>query len=213
MADPIVYGADYSTYVRSVRLALEEKGVPYRLVAVDIVSGGGRSPEHLQRHPFGKIPAFEHDGFTLHETVAINRYIDETFSGASLQPAEARARARMTQVMAIIDSYGYQPMISAVVIQRLVVSMMGGTPDEAVIADAVPQAETALAVLEQLLGDQDYFAGGALSLADLHFIPVYDYFSQTAEGKRLLTATRNLGHWWQRVKARESVVKTRPSLA
>lgn len=30
-----VYGADYSCYVRIVRLALEEKGVPYQLVLVD----------------------------------------------------------------------------------------------------------------------------------------------------------------------------------
>lgn len=212
MAEPIVYGADYSTYVRSVRLALEEKGVSYRLVPVDILGEECKSPEHLRRHPFGKIPAFEHDGFGLHETVAINCYIDATFADPPLQPTAAQARARMFQVMAIIDSYGYPSMITAIVIQRLVVPMMGGTPDEAVVANAVPQADTVLTTLERLLGDQEYFAGGGLSLADLHVIPVYDYFSRTPEGGRLLAAAPGLGRWWQRVSGRASVRRTRTSL-
>ena len=36
MSEVTVYGAPYSTYVRAVRLALEEKGVPYDLVEVGI---------------------------------------------------------------------------------------------------------------------------------------------------------------------------------
>jgi glutathione S-transferase len=47
---PIVFGAPYSVYVRAARLALEEKGVPYELVPVDIFASGGPSPEHKARH-------------------------------------------------------------------------------------------------------------------------------------------------------------------
>ncbi|TIN15515.1 MAG: glutathione S-transferase family protein, partial [Mesorhizobium sp.] len=36
MSRPVVYGAGYSVYVRIVRLALEEKGIGYELVPVDI---------------------------------------------------------------------------------------------------------------------------------------------------------------------------------
>jgi hypothetical protein len=60
---PIVFGAPYSVYVRAVRLALEEKGVPYELVPVDIFAPGGPSPEHRERHPFGKIPPSNTPGF------------------------------------------------------------------------------------------------------------------------------------------------------
>src|SRR6516225_9595126 len=49
---PIVFGAPYSVYVRAVRLALEEKGVPYELVPIDIFAPGGAPPEHQVRHPF-----------------------------------------------------------------------------------------------------------------------------------------------------------------
>src|SRR5262244_2064840 len=76
---PIVFGAPYSVYVRTVRLALEEKGIAYELVPVDIFVPDGPPPEHMMRHPFGKIPAFEHAGFRLYEAGAITRYIDEAF--------------------------------------------------------------------------------------------------------------------------------------
>jgi hypothetical protein len=61
---PIVFGEPYSVYVRTVRLALEEKAVNYELVPVDVFASGGPPPEHKARHPFGKIPAFEHAGFS-----------------------------------------------------------------------------------------------------------------------------------------------------
>ena len=60
-----LHGAAYSVYVRIARLALEEKGVAYRLDEVDIFAEGGTDAAHRRRHPFGKIPAFEHDGFGL----------------------------------------------------------------------------------------------------------------------------------------------------
>src|ERR1700730_7833697 len=85
---PIVFGAPYSVYVRAVRLALEEKGVAYELVPLHIFAPGGPSEEHLQRHPFGKIPAFKHAGFHLYEAGAVTRYVDEAFSGPALQPAD-----------------------------------------------------------------------------------------------------------------------------
>lgn len=78
---PMVFGAPYSVYVRAVRLALEEKGIAYELVPIDIFASDGPPPEHLMRHPFGKIPAFEHAGFRLYEAEAITRYIDEAFDG------------------------------------------------------------------------------------------------------------------------------------
>jgi len=74
---PLLFGEPYSVYVRAVRLALEEKSVEYELVPVDIFNPGGPPPEHKARHPFGKIPAFEHAGFCLCEAGAFTRYVDE----------------------------------------------------------------------------------------------------------------------------------------
>lgn len=212
MGDPIVYGPGFSTYTRSARLALEEKGVAYHLEEINILEGAGQTPEHLARQPFGKVPAFEHDGFRLYETAAIMRYVDEAFDGPALQPADPKFRARMTQVSNILDSYGYPAIIGAVVMQRLVTPLLGGTPDETVIEGAKERVETTVRALEEILDGNPYLAGDALSLADLHLIPIYDYFAKTPEGEKLLAGTPNLQRWWQSVSTRPSVAKTAPQL-
>jgi len=212
MAKPVIYGPAYSTYARTCRLALEEKGTDYDLVEVDIFSGANQAPEHLARHPFGKVPAFAHDGLELYETDAIIRYVDEAFEGVDLQPADAAGRARMAQAISIIGGYAYPAMISQIFVQRAVMPITGGTADEDAIAAAIPQAETAVAALEKLIDGNAYLAGDRLSLADLLLIPVYDYFAQIPEGQKMLAKAPNLQRWWDTVRTRPSVAKTRPSL-
>jgi glutathione S-transferase len=212
MAKPIIYGPAYSTYARTCRMALEEKGADYDLVEIDIFSGAGRAPEHLARHPFGKVPAFEHDGLKLYETDAITRYIDETFQGVELQPKDVAGRARMTQAINIIGNYAYPSMIGQIVTQRVVVPMTGGTTDESVIAAAMPQAETCVAELEKLIDGNAYLVGDRLSLADLLLVPVYDYISQTPDGQKMLDKAPNLQRWWETMCKRPCVEKTKPTL-
>lgn len=211
MAKPILYGPGYSTYTRAARLAMEEKGVDYDLVEVDFI-GAGMPAEHLARQPFGKVPAFEHDGLMLYETSAIVQYVDEAFDGPSLQPSDPAGRARMTQVISIIDSYVYPRTVGDLVIQRLVVPILGGTADETVIEAALPEVDKSMGELERILGDQEYLAGSSLSLADLYLAPIFGYFVNTPESQNILDGKASLNAWWQRIEARESMAKTQPQL-
>lgn len=212
MAPPVIYGPALSTYVRTARLVCEEKGAAYELVDVDIMQGANKTPEHLARHPFGRVPAFEHDGFRLYETSAITRYLDAALPGPALTPADPKGAARMQQAIAIVDSYAYGSMISAIVIQRVVMPMVGGVADDTVIAAAIPTAETSLAAFEELLGGGHFLAGDGLSLADLHLAPVMAYFSATPEGQARLPNHPRLARWWGAVSSRPSMVKTQPPL-
>ena len=213
MTTPIVHGPAYSTYTRTVRLALEEKGVAYKLDEVDILKGEGQQPAYLARQPFGKVPAFTHDGLSLYETTAIARYADEAFPGPQLQPTDAKRRARMNQIMSIVDSYAYGSCIGKVVWQRVVTPLLGGKPDDQVVAEAMPMVDKSVAALEAAADPGGPFLCGAeLSLADLYLIPVIDSFSQTPEGKKALAGAPRLTRWWQAVSARPSVSKTRPQL-
>ncbi|MGD9508546.1 MAG: glutathione S-transferase family protein [Geminicoccaceae bacterium] len=212
MAAPIIHGPAISTYVRTVRLVCEEKGAPYQLAEVDIMQGGNKTPEHLARHPFGKVPAFEHDGFQLYETSAITRYLDAVLPGPSLTPADPKGAARMQQAIAIVDSYAYGSMISAIVIQRVVMPMVGGIADETMIAAALPTAEISLAAFEALLDGNRFLAGDSLSLADLHLTPVMAYFSATPEGQARLPRHPNLARWWGAMSSRPSMARTQPHL-
>lgn len=207
----VLHGPGYSTYARTARLALEEKGVAYALNEVDILSGKGNAPEHLARQPWGKVPAFEHDGFGLFETFAITRYVDEAFPGPALQPADARTRARMTQICGIVDSYAYGAMVQKVFWQEVIVPMQGGAPNAELIADGMKTAEKSLDVIEGLMGG-DLLCGSAVTLADLHLLPVVEYLRMTKPGAAAFAARPRLAAWWERMNARETVVRTRPKL-
>ena len=138
--NPIVFGAPYSVYVRAVRLTLEEKGVDYELEPVDIFASQGPPAEHLRRHAFGKIPAFEHAGFRLYEAGAITRYVDEVFPGPRLQPDDLRARARMNQIISVLDGYVYRTLVWDIYVERVSRPAMGIAADEQKIANALPKA-------------------------------------------------------------------------
>jgi glutathione S-transferase len=208
----VLYGPVYSTYARTARLVLEEKGIAYRLHEVDTLSGEGQKPEHLARHPWGKVPVLDDDGFSVFETAAITRYIDEAFPGPRLQATDAKQRARMVQICAVLDHYGWHPMVMRVFVQHIVAPMQGGTPDRAVIAEALPLAERALTVVESLMGGGDFLCGETISLADCHLVPILDYFARTDDGREVLARRPRLSAWWNRMEQRPSVVRTRPSL-
>ncbi|MCY7337503.1 MAG: glutathione S-transferase N-terminal domain-containing protein, partial [Chamaesiphon sp.] len=76
MSKLLIYGLTASTYVRTVRLLLEEIGAEYTLKSVNIFNGESQSPEYLAKHPFGKVPTLEVDGELLYETAAITEYLD-----------------------------------------------------------------------------------------------------------------------------------------
>jgi glutathione S-transferase len=213
MSRPIVHGIAGSPFVNSVRLTLDEKGVDYVFAEMPFGTGAHKAPEHLARHPFGRIPVLEHDGFLLYETQAIMRYVDRAFAGPALQPSDVRALARMDQLLNINDWYVFPSLGFGIAFQRLIVPQMGGTPDEDTIAAALPQARVCLSEIERLMGDGVYLAGDALSLADLIMAPPFGYFVMTPESRELLKPHARLNAWWARMSARDSLQRARPKAA
>lgn len=209
---PIVYGAAYSVYVRAVRLTLIEKGVAYDLVEADVFGSKVDRAEQLKRHPFGKIPAFEHGPLKLYESQAIERYVDEAFEGPALQPADVTRRARMNQALGMLDAYAYPELVWGVYTERVDKPRGGAAPDEARIAAAVAKSETCLRALGDIMGDDPWLAGPSLTLADLHGAPMIDYFREAPEGRALLARFPRLAAWWSRLAGRMAAVRdTAPS--
>ena len=200
MARPTLYGADYSVYVRIARMALREKGVDYELAPLDIFAAEGIPAWYLEHHPFGRIPAFEHDGFRLFETGAIAHYVDEAFDGPALQPTDPRLRARMNQIIGMLDAYGYRAMVWDVAVERLEKT----PPNEALIAGGLRQAETVLKVLTSLKARGPWLLGEQLTLADLHAAPIIAYFLKAGEGQKLFARFSDLNDWWDRIARRAS---------
>src|SRR6266403_684523 len=170
MSEFIVHSIPGSPFGRAVMTTLEEKGARYRFSMV--APGTLRSPEHLARHPFGRVPVLEHDGFMLYETQAILRYLDRVEPQPALTSADPKRAARMDQVMNVNDWYLFHGVGNVIVFHRVVgPRLMGLKPDEAAIDAAMPKARTVFTELARLLGEQPYFAGDTLTLADLLVAP------------------------------------------
>ena len=203
-----LYGLPRSVYTRIARLTLEEKAVPYRLEEVEIFGPGGVPAAHIKRHPFGRIPVLSHGDLSIYETAAICRYVDEAFPGPSLQPPTPSGRARMAQVIGLLDSYSYRPMVWGVFVQRVRIPMTGGIADEALFAASLKESRTALKAIEALIGDAPFLAGTTLSLADLHAYPILRYLSLAPEGQSVIGECRAVAEWLARLGARASVQRT-----
>lgn len=206
MPEFIVHGIPGSPYVRAALLSLEEKGGDYHLAAMQL--GTPKQEPHLSRHPFGRIPAFEHNGWKLYETQAIMRYVNEILPGPNLQPDEPRTAARMNQVMGIVDWYVMRQISMTITFNRVVKPRFNMPVDEEVVAKAIPEARICIGELSRLLDGQKWMAGNALSLADLLLAPHLSMFAAAPEGQEILRNHGNLKDWLSRIEARLSMQNT-----
>ena len=208
MSDIVVYGVLGSPFVRAVQMGLEEKKAAYRVEAV--APKELKSETYLKRHPFGRVPAFEHGDFRLYETQAILRYLDRVLPEPALVPADPRAAARMDQLIGVTDCYVVPQISAPISFPRLIAPRFGLPVDEEAVLAAVPAAENCVAAIAALVGDRPYLAGDALSLADLMLIPHLAYFIQCDEGAAILARHPALTAWIARMDERDSMAVTAP---
>ena len=200
-----LYGMAGSPNVRGAMLGLAEKGVDFELV--NLMPPAWKTPEHLARNPFGKVPVLSHDGFEVYETQAILRYVDKAFPGPSLQPADAREAARMNQIIGIIDCYLDPSWITGIAFERLVAPAFLGQPTNIErVEAALPMARNCADALEALIA-APYLTGETLSLADLRLIPHFHWLRLTPEGEAILAGKSKLTQWFQHVSERPSARK------
>jgi glutathione S-transferase len=211
MPDITLWGFDGSTYVRTVKMLLAEKGVTaFRQVPLNVLKGEPRSEEHRQRHPFGKVPVLDFDGVRVLETAAIARFLNDKLPGTSLIPANAEDRARMDMVIGIIDSYGYGALLGGVAAYHLFPDFVGGRNDAA-RQQGLETGRTVIDFIMKTRGSSPFIAG-ALSLADLYLAPVIAYVAMTPDKDALFDA-EGFSAWWDRAQALPSFTATAPAAA
>jgi len=201
-----LYGAAFSSFVRTTRMALEERGVAYTLMPC--------APGHVDgdaRHPFSKIPFMRYGDFILAESLAIIRFTEREFPGApSLWPAESQRAAFCDQwISAITDSISKR-IGAGICFPRLAAPVLGLPVDEAAVAAAVKLLPATLDELERPLAAQPYLTGATMALADLYLVPILYYLGLTTEGQAALPAYPAINAWQARMAERPSVQATVP---
>jgi maleylacetoacetate isomerase/maleylpyruvate isomerase len=113
------------TYWRSssayrVRIALNLKGIDYRQEFIHLVRGGGQQHQARYRevNPLGLVPALEHGGHTIVQSLAICEYLEDVFPEHPLLPEGPVARARVRSIAQSITSE-IQPLNNLGVMQYL----------------------------------------------------------------------------------------------
>jgi glutathione S-transferase len=211
MSDITLWGFDGSTYVRTIKMLLAEKSfTQFRQVQLNVLEGDPKRPEHLERHPFGKVPVLDHDGVRIIETAAIARYLNDVLPDKSLIPAVPRDRARMDMIIGIIDSYAYGALIGGVAAFHLFPDFVGGK-NEAMRKDGIENGRKAIQLAMRAKGSSSFIAG-ELSLADLYLAPIASYVALTPD-RDVVFDVDGFGDWWTNIQALQSFKDTQPNLA
>ncbi|QIE44113.1 glutathione S-transferase family protein [Pseudohalocynthiibacter aestuariivivens] len=200
-----------SVYTWGVRLALAELGADYTYVEVDPFAEDGRA-DLTPLNPFGRVPVLAHGDFTIWETAAILDYIDAEIAGGRMTPVAPQARARMRQVIGIVDAYGYWPMVRQVFANRVFRELDGAPVDEAEIAAGTEHAAPVLTALEAIAAEGLVLDAVRVTLADCHLVPMLTYFAKAPEGALALKRCPALGTWLAAMHARPTISNTMPDL-
>jgi glutathione S-transferase len=192
-----LYSQQDSGNCYKVRLLLAQLGRPFRIVDINANDGSTRRPAFLAKNPIGKVPLLEFDdGRRLAESNAILLYLAE---GTPFLPGEPFERAKAYEWL-FFEQYSHEPAI-AVRRSLIIHPERAGEADAARLARLLEAGEWALSVMERRLGEAEWLAGSAYSVAD---IALYAYTHVAGEGGFDLAGYPAVEAWLARVAAQPS---------
>jgi len=205
MSDVQIYGPTFSTFVRSVMLICEERGLSY---STGFVLDGEKiefqGEAHVALHPWAKLPVTRHQGADLYETQAIGYYLNGFGDGPSLLPESALARAQTLQWCAAISGYIDSALVRRYLLEFARPKGENGSVRMEQVTAAEPEVRRSLEILSAQLGNQAFLCGEQLTLADLLLLPMLDYLSSLPQGAALIEPGSPLSEYLQRLRARPS---------
>ncbi|KAJ7748339.1 glutathione S-transferase [Mycena metata] len=184
-----LHGSKLATCTRRVGTVLHELKVPFELVEVGLFKGEQKTPEYLEKQPFGQIPYI---------TRAICRYIAAKHPESGLIPAEPKANALFEQAAAA-EAANFDPGVSEVGVEYFKqVAPMGWMCEQEIFGDRHGKLDA----YEVILSKHRYMAGDTLTLADLFHLP-YAWLV-TLGGSDIMTRRPNVARWYQELISRPS---------
>ena len=204
MSELEIIGVPQSNFVRTVRIACEEKGAPYRLTP-----GRPRSPEVSAIHPLGKIPVMRHGEFSLCESKAIATYVDRTFPGPRLFPEDPKRCAKIEQWVSIANTV-LIPAINSYLQCYFFPRTPDGRPDRTLIEKTLPEMRAYVEVCNRAVAETGHLVGADFSYADMNLLPVLAYLCECPESAESLKGAKQLTQYLERHGERASVKATVP---
>ena len=214
---PVLYHWEPNANSGKPMLALEEKGVEYESVYIDMLEFDQHKPAYLAINPMGTIPAMVHEGHLLNESTAIMEYVDARFDGPPLRPENPLSRWKMRWWMKYCDQY-YAPCASMVAWDMFTGPAVRNKDPEELKAriEAIPLRERRIAwtkaiygqfsqeelaesrrrvavaslLFEQNLEQNEWVAGEEFSLADMNAFNLVYILPHMADTMQLPSVSR-----------------------
>ena len=176
------------------RLLMAKLGIPFTNVEVSSHTGETRRPDYVAKNPNAMVPLLElDDGRRIAESNAILLYLAE---GTRFLPADRYERALCHQWL-FFEQYSHEPYIA---VRKALLTFperaKDATPER--LALTLERGNKALGVMNRRLGESRFFAGAALSVAD---IALYAYTHTAEMGGFQIDAYPAVAEWLQRVEA------------
>ena len=171
-----IFGPTFSTFVRSVMMACEEKHISYEVSNhIDGQEVAFKSDQHRELHPYSKFPVLLTEHGPIAETITILHYLDRLDGEAMLFPGDSYEQAFVEQWSSIVAIYIDQAIVRNLLLEFAFPKGEGGTVRQDKVEEAMPEVRRALAVLSEQLQGKAYLCGDQFTAADLILIPILDY--------------------------------------
>jgi glutathione S-transferase len=146
-----VYDAARCPYCARVRIVLEEKGLEYEVVEVDLQD---RPQWIYEKNSTGRVPVVEEDAWVLPESSVIMEYLEERYPEPALLPADPADRGTARVWIFRHDDF-----------TRPYYALRRGEDG------AAERFAEQLAGLDDALGAQPWLSGTEYGLADIAYVP------------------------------------------
>ena len=210
MSEMTLWGFDTSTYVRTVKMVLAEKGfTQFEQVPLNVLQANRRRRTSratpLRQGPGSRPRRNAHLG-DLRDRALPQRRAARTV----VVPATPKDRARMDMIVGMVDSYGYGALIGGVAAYHLFPDFVGGKND-ATRKGGLENGRKVIELAMKTKGSSPFIAG-ELSLADLYLAPIMFYVSLTPD-KDAVFDVDGFAEWWANMEALPSFKSTQPKLS
>lgn len=194
-----LHGFALSNYYNKVKLALLEKGVPFKEVA----TLGGGSDEEYSRSPVGKVPYVVTPQGPLCESQAILEWIEAAYPRPALLPADPWAAGKLRELIMLLELH-----VELVARELYPQAFFGVTLPEKFVQRIGRKLEHNLVALRDRLEFKPYFGSSEFTMADCAaytHLPTAAITTQLVLGEDLLAAH---GIDW---KSHAKLIEQRPS--
>lgn len=182
---------------RSIRArwTLQELGVDFESITVNLMAGENRRPEFLKLNPAGKIPVLVDGELVLTESIAIVLYLAEKYSSHGLIPADLTQRAQVNRWLLFAATELEQPLWR-IARHTALYPEDKRLPGDVLLASR--EFRKMAEVLEKHMQRRQFVVGESVTVADLVMAYTLDWANET----QLLDGSPQLSGYMERMYAR-----------